>query len=187
MRAFLAIDINDAVRERISVLQGVLRMAAPRLKWVDPGRIHLTLKFLGEVAESRLDIIRAVLDRVAVTTAPFELHIRKTGVFPPTGPPRVVWIGAKDANGALLRLHEELEAGLGPLGFLREDRPFRPHLTLARCKDRGAARGLWPALNEHRGFDAGMTTVEQLVLYQSTLSRRGPIYEPISKHELTIC
>lgn len=185
MRAFIAVDINDAARERLAALQGVLRRSAPRLKWVDPNQIHLTLRFLGDVAESQLEAIRAELARIAGMAAPFEIHIHKTGVFPPTGPPRVVWVGVKEASGALLRLHGELDAGLFPLGFPPEDRPFRPHLTLARCKDRQAARGLWRTLNEHRGFDAGTTMVEQIVLYQSTLTRRGPIYEAISKHEFS--
>ena len=184
MRTFVAIEIDESVRERIITLQDAMRKSAPRLRWSDPRRIHLTLKFLGEVDEARIDLIRGQLDRIAASTAPFTIAIRGTGIFPPSGPPRVVWIGVKDAAGALARCRDAVEAGIAPLGFPTEDRPYRPHLTLARCQDPRAARDLPKIVSVQRDFDAGELLVRNVVLFKSTLTRQGPIYEPVSAHPL---
>ena len=183
MRTFVAIEIDELTRQRITELQDALRAAVPRLRWSDPRRMHLTLKFLGEVDESRIELIRAELERVAAGTASFKIRIREVGVFPPSGPPRVVWVGAKGESGALTRCRDAVEAGIAPLGFPTEDRPYRPHLTLARCPDSRITRSLPAMMNEHRHFDAGEMTVRQFVFFRSTLTRQGPIYEPISTHD----
>lgn len=184
LRTFIAIEIDEALRERIAEWQNVLRESFPRLKWTDARRIHLTLKFLGEIEEGQADDVRGMLDSIATTTAPFSMGIRKTGVFPPAGPPRVVWIGVKEATGALVQLQGAVEAGAVELSFVREDRSFHPHLTVARCSNPSVTRDLRRALYDHRNFDAGEMQVRQIVFMQSTLTRTGPIYTPISEHEL---
>lgn len=184
MRTFIAIEIDEVIRERIAAWQDVLRESFPRLKWTDARRIHLTLKFLGEIEEGRADDVRGMLDRITMTTAPFSIGLRKTGVFPPAGPPRVVWIGVKEATGALAQLQGAVEAGAAELSFAKEDRPFHPHLTVARCANPSVARDLRRTLYDHRNFDAGEMLVRQIVFMQSTLTRTGPIYTSISAHAL---
>lgn len=184
MRTFIAIEIDTIVRERIADLQRELRKTHPRLRWTDPDKIHLTLKFLGNIDEHRLADVRAALDQTSSSTAPFVVGIRRTGVFPPAGAPRVVWAGVEDHDGALTRCRASVEAAMAARGFPAEDRPFSPHLTLARCPDPRAARDLRQSLTDHGPFDAGVMKVHHLFFIQSTLTSHGSIYHPISKHEL---
>ena len=184
MRTFIAIEIDEVVRRRIAELQMTLKKQFPRLRWSNPATIHLTLKFLGEVDAAGADAVQAELARIAASTVPFTIAFRQCGIFPPSGPPRVVWVGVDDAAGALARCRDAIEAGIAPLGFPTEDRPYRPHLTLARCPDARAARDLRAAIDVHRQIDAGEMIVRHLVYFQSTLTQKGPVYNPISTYEL---
>jgi len=184
MRTFIAIGIDDAVRSRLAALQDDLRAASPRLRWTHPEQMHLTLKFLGDTDDEQVALIRDKLASLATVTTPFSLNIDETGVFPPSGAPRVVWVGVKDTAGDLRRCRDSVEQAIAPLGFPAEDRPFHPHLTLARCRDPRDGRAIREALQQNTGFDAGVTTVRQLVFFQSILVARGPIYTAISTHDL---
>jgi len=184
MRTFIAIELNDTVHRRICELQDGLQASFPRLRWSEPRHIHLTLKFLGEVDDPQVAGIRAALDRIAASMAPFTVAIRRVGVFPASGAPHVIWAGVDDRTGALGRCRDAIEAGIAPLGFPAESRPFQPHLTLARCPDPRSTRNLRAALEAHRNFDAGERSVRQFALIKSTLTRQGPIHEALSTHEL---
>lgn len=184
MRTFIGIEIDEIVRERLTGLQRALKMSFPSLRGTNPRQIHLTLKFLGEIEERQVAGVRKALDDVAASTKIFAIDIRQPGVFPMSGAPRTVWIGVHDPDGSLARCHAAVEATLATLGFPREDRPFSPHLTLARCPDRRAAYEVRRALSRHENFDAGGLIVRRIVLFQSTLTSSGPIYEPISTHHL---
>jgi 2'-5' RNA ligase len=140
--------------------------------------MHVTLRFLGEVEER---VARELQARLAQPfhTAAFRLTVSGVGAFPPSGPPRVFWIGITEGADRLVELHDEVERRLDGLGFEREDRPYRAHLTLARVKGRlGAdARRLLAAIPPE---EFGSVTVSRVTLFESRLSSRGAVHTPLA-------
>jgi 2'-5' RNA ligase len=133
MRLFLALNLPPEERARLHREAAPLRAAALPVRWVAPDALHLTLNFLGEVAEGRAAEVESAMERVAQRFPPFELRLRRLGAFPNFGRARVVWVGV-DAPPELGRLQAALTAGLAGLGFPPEDRPYSPHLTLGRAQ-----------------------------------------------------
>lgn len=147
VRLFLAINIDPSVRRAIVDATAPLRAAAPSLRWTDDSRLHLTLKFLGERDESVVPPLQATLDHVATRHRPFSMKVGEIGAFPNFRRARVVWIGV-EREPRLELLHHDVEVACEAQGFEVEGRAFRPHVTLARLKDRGGdeeMRALWRA------------------------------------------
>jgi len=182
MRTFIAVDFDEPVRKRLAALQDRLRAHGAALRWTDPARIHLTIRFLGEIDPAQVEPIQHALDGLVAGIPPFELNVAGTGAFPPSSPVRVVWVGITDPSGKLAACHHAVETALEALGFPRENRPFSPHLTLARSRDPRKARSIRQPLADAAGFDAGPQSIRRLTFYQSTLTPKGPIYEPLSRH-----
>jgi len=140
MRLFIGIELPDALKRRAAAAAARVRerveRTAPgaRLRWVEPSNLHITIWFLGEVREPRVEALAAALNTPLVVR-PFRLRIAGAGAFPPSGPPRAIWLGLAAGDDALLAVHTELGPRLLPLGFEPEKRPFSPHLTIARVKD----------------------------------------------------
>ena len=176
MRTFIAVELDEAIRERLAAAQERLRGAGPKVKWVRPERMHLTLKFLGEIDPETVDAVADAMVAAVEGVAPFEFAVAGIGAFPPRGAPRVVWAGVDDAAGGLTRLHKGLERELRKLGFPREKRAFRPHLTLGRVKERRGSERLRAQMAADAGAAFGLQRVEELVLFESVLSPQGPTY-----------
>ncbi|MEO7084164.1 MAG: RNA 2',3'-cyclic phosphodiesterase [Gemmatimonadaceae bacterium] len=134
MRLFLAINPPEEVRRETNAATAALRAAAPELSWVAEERTHLTLKFLGEQPDERLDEIQAMLAAVASRHRDLLMTLGGVGAFPNFRRARVVWIGVTP-DPRLELLHHDLDVACERLGFAVEGRPFRPHITLARVKD----------------------------------------------------
>ncbi|MFP4055272.1 MAG: RNA 2',3'-cyclic phosphodiesterase [Candidatus Brocadiia bacterium] len=184
MRAFIAIELDPAIRQRLAEAQEPLRQAGGKVKWVGAERMHLTVKFLGEIEEGQVDAVAEAMGAATAAAEPFEIALAGLGSFPPRGAPRVVWAGVRDASGALADLHRRLEGELEALGFEREKRPFRPHLTLGRVKDRRAGRALAPLIAQQESTDFGTQVVDALVLFQSVLSPQGPTHTALRRQAL---
>jgi 2'-5' RNA ligase len=135
-RLFIAIELSPGIRDWLGTAKSKLTPRIPpgAVRWVDPGAIHLTLKFLGETPARRVGEIRAVLDSSAQACRPFPLTAEGLGCFPNTARPRVIWAGIRGGPN-LGDLQKHLEEGLGRIGFPAEHRAFSPHLTLGRVKD----------------------------------------------------
>jgi len=183
VRTFIAIELDDAIRERLGQAQERLRACRCKVKWVEPQNIHLTLKFLGEIEEGVVEAVSDVMASAAAAVKPFELTVAGVGAFPPRGAPRVVWVGIERAGG-LVQLHGGLEDGLERLGFEREKRRFSPHVTLGRVKDRRGGPSLRPLLEAEAPADFGVQAVEEVVLFRSVLSSSGPTYTALRRHRL---
>jgi RNA 2',3'-cyclic 3'-phosphodiesterase len=191
MRLFVAIDLSDAQRAEAAraadVLQRVLESArAPRaIRWVAPAALHLTVRFIGEVDEEHGGRIVAELAR-PLDVAPFQLALGNVGTFPPSGVPRVVWVGVGDGLAGASAAHHGIETRLTALGVPAEARRFRPHLTLGRVRDirRSQAAALVKAVRRLR-IDPAPALVDCLTLYRSYLSPKGPRYEPLTRTPLT--
>ncbi|MFI5269612.1 MAG: RNA 2',3'-cyclic phosphodiesterase [Chloroflexota bacterium] len=175
LRAFLAVDVDRHIREQAIRVQKALQPATPGAKWVDPALCHVTLKFLGSVRTEQVPAIAAAARRAAETLPAFGLSFRGIGAFPRWRGARVLWMGVAEASAPLAGLHAAVERALAPLGFEPEDRPFSPHLTLARFKQPPP-----PALEEvarqfeHERF--GTVPVRELRLMSSELRPSGPTY-----------
>ena len=185
MRLFIGVDLDDPVRTAAAALTDHLRTELQRVdpdftaRWIPPPNLHITLWFLGEVADDAADALLAVL-RQPFVNAPFPLVLRGCGAFPRSGPPRVLWVGVPHGAAGMQGLYGELADRLVPLGFAREQRPYSPHLTLARVKEsgRGTARAIRQLLAGIPA-DCGTSAVTAVTLFRSRLSSRGAAYERI--------
>jgi 2'-5' RNA ligase len=176
-RLFIAVDPAPQVAARAGRIAARLRDAGIEAAWVTPAQLHLTLHFLGdEVADADLHRICVAMDEAAATVPAFRIACGGVGVFPDRRRPRVVWLGVRAGAAELGRLHDALAAQLEPLGFPREARGFRPHLTLGRLRGgrgSGTAAALAAALDSCPDVDAGETAIERVCLYESRLASTG--------------
>jgi 2'-5' RNA ligase len=167
--------------EHAALLRG--RFREVRASWPRVENLHLTLKFLGEIEESRVEVLSNAAGRAAADSRPFTLRLEAAGAFPRRGVPRVIWLGVADSSGGLARLQSRLEVECEREGFGREERPFHPHLTLARLRSPQGARAL-AQLHQETGFEALEFPVTELVVMLSELGPGGSRYAPLSRHKL---
>ncbi len=170
MRLFIAIDLPDTVKDQLGTLQTRISTA----RWVSRQQMHVTLCFLGET--DRIDDIKAAL--AGVKAPPFALTLSGVGRFPTRRkqPPRVLWVGS-DPSPALHELHQQVTDAMSRLGFAPEDRPFSPHITLARLKTREPLPEVDVFLSAHDTFQVTRFPVTEFVLFSSELSLQGARYQ----------
>ncbi len=173
VRLFVAIDLPCDITERFHVPQEILKASRARLSMVNPAIVHLTLKFIGEVPEDKVERIREALSGVAFP--PFPIKVGCVSADNPSRP-RVVWCGISD-EGRTALLHDLVENALAPLGIQRDTRRFRAHATIARVKSFDSS--LIPSLREAGTEEFGTCTVTSWQLKKSTLTPQGPIYETL--------
>ena len=172
MRLFLAINLDPDVRRAIVEALAPLKDAAPSLGWIDESRVHLPLKFFGEQDEDAVRRISTAAEAVAERHRPFPLRIGGVGAFPNFRRARVIWLGIEQ-EPRLELLHHDVETACETVGFGVEGRAFRPHLTLARVKDRTPLDELKRLSRTARNLDfEGTTSVESIDLMKSNLG--GP-------------
>lgn len=180
MRLFVAIDLPREVREALARLAAELRPELPGLRWARPEGIHLTLRFLGEAGpDAARKVTDALLAGIAGRFRPMAIEVRGAGLFPERGRPRVLWAGVS-TDGPLAPLRDAVESICVAAGFPPESRPFRPHLTLARCgegKPQAGLAGVTARLAE-RLF--GRFEAESIVLFESLLAPGGARYRPLA-------
>lgn len=176
IRAFIAITPPEALHAAMQEVRTAFDRQARSWRWIPPANVHLTLKFLGDVAAEAVPSLVQAMERVAEEQGVFSLLVRNLGCFPSLSRPRVLWMGLEDPGGALPALHARLEAELAALGFATEERPFRPHLTLARTRQRVDSVQLGSFLQSYQGQHFGALAVEHLHLYQSDLHPQGAVY-----------
>jgi len=185
IRAFVAIELPDEVRRGLAGLREELQRDEHRfVKWVDPDGVHLTLKFLGNVPAGRVTEIARAIEVAAKAVTPFELEVSGLGVFPNLKQVRVLWVGIGGEVDRLKELQRGIDTELAALGFAREDRPFVPHLTLARVRQ-GASpwerRSLGELFNTAVFEDKYEAKVETVSLMRSELTPAGAIYSRLSE------
>ena len=182
MRLFIAVNVPDEVRAAAETVASELRRQMPDgtgVRWVRGENLHLTVRFIGHVANERAAAVLKVLEP-PLARGSFDVELGGCGVFPKSGPPRVVWIGLATGLPSLRAMHDEFDRRLAPLGFMPEAREFSVHLTLARIKDvsGGAAATLRRQVATLRP-PAARWSVSAATLYESLLSPKGPTYRPL--------
>ena len=185
MRVFVAVDISEEARrlvaERINFLQA--KFSDLRVGWDKPEKLHLTLKFLGEISAEKLPLIINSVENAAIEIEPFSLAVECAGAFPPRGAARILWLGVKDESQNLSAIQKRLETELERIGFERERRDFKPHLTIARLKEPAKARNLTD-LHLKTEFPKTVFEVPEIVVYKSDLRPTGSVYTPLAKISL---
>jgi RNA 2',3'-cyclic 3'-phosphodiesterase len=175
MRLFAAVPIPRPAREQILELLGQLRKGDWPVRWVHDEGVHMTLKFFGEVAPERLDVIIEALRYAAEGAGALGLKLGELGAFPSRSRPRILWVGI-EAPPSLELLQDRIERGCEAIGFPPEGAPFQPHVTLGRVREgqRLPSRGL----DSYGGrFEPVPFVAQELVLYESVLTTGGPRYE----------
>jgi len=184
-RIFCAIELPASVRAVVLRHIADLKDAVPgaRASWAREETLHLTLKFLGEIPTTSVPSFSSAVARAAAGVSPLSVHLNETGAFPRHGQPKVLWIGVDDGSRRLADLQSRLEAESEAAGYPKEQRPFHPHLTIARLRDPRVARALASAHKEMQ-FDPVVIPVSELVVIRSELSSAGSKYTAVSRHAL---
>jgi len=182
MRTFIAIELPEQVKAKLSELQTLLKKSGADVKWIDPHNIHLTLKFLGEIDEAKSAKISGIIEEVAKDSKQFRVNLSSCGAFPKIEFPRVIWIAVDKGDKEIKILAEKLEERTERLGIPREERSFSSHITIGRVKSPANKDKLVRALKETENyFDGGNTEfdVTKITLFKSLLGSGGPTYEPL--------
>lgn len=184
-RVFCAIDLPGTARLRVMKHIERLRSLLPEVKasWSRETNLHFTLKFVGEIQRNSVAEFSNAVSRAVKGVAPISVVLEGTGVFPKRRDPRVLWLGIADPEGRLADLHSRVERECFAVGFPKEQRPFHPHLTLARLRTRGNAGALAHA-HEELTFESHSIEVGELLVIRSELSSAGSKYTVVSRHVL---
>ena len=176
-RGFIAVDVPRS--PALDQLAADLRRASPSLKVVDPAQVHLTVKFLGETEEGLVPEIVTAMREATAGVRPFEIRVRGTGAFPSLGRMNVLWVSVEGAE-PIAKAADALEGALEALGFPREGRPWKAHVTLARVKGRSDLDGVRRILESHAHDLFGTATVDAVHLKKSLLTLQGARYSVVA-------
>lgn len=180
MRLFVAVDVPDAIKDAVERdVVTPLRDTVPGARWSRPEGRHLTLKFLGEVAEDRVASAAEALQKAASAQAGFGVAFDVFGGFPNVRRPRVLWLRIGDGSDDLAALAQAVEGALQPLGFPGEDRSFRGHFTLARFPKPRILESL-PSVD----VPTARWRVDEVTLFRSQLHPKGARYTALERFPL---
>ncbi len=178
LRSFIAFDLNnESVLNRFREAQESLTKTGADLKIVAPQNIHITMRFLGDIKPTTVDLVHEAMSKIEFNA--FNCEIRGLGAFPDLRHPRVVWAGMRRGANELRNLFEQLEPYLLQLGFRPDQKGFSPHLTLARVKTGRNKAELARCVQELADFEFGTVKAECLRLKRSVLTPKGPIYSTL--------
>ena len=186
MRLFFAVPVSGPVREIVSERIRRFPVSDPPWRWIDPGNYHLTMKFLGEVEEDRIPGLCEAARLAVSGVEPFRIAFGPFGGFPAVSRPRVLFFGITEGADRLAALAVKLEDELQKMGFGRERKPFRAHLTLARIKFIRDHESLGDLLREYSETVFQQDRIEELIYYESILRPEGPEYIPLRKASFKI-
>ena len=209
VRTFLAVEIGSEIRARASALMKELAKSEVEVKWVEPHNLHWSLKFLGDVDAREIPALCDAVGRATKGLSAFDIEAGGAGAFPNVERPRTLWLGLSRGESQMVALHGRIEGELAPLGYGREHRRFRPHLTLGRVRGRGPQHRfadssdqqypnmdvtpgysgdlieeLSQIIQRNSNFTAGAMTVDEVLVFSSVLSRGTSIYEPLATASL---
>ncbi len=189
IRAFIAIELPPEIKVELASIIERLKAGHERsVKWVNAEGIHLTLKFLGNVSRDRVLDINSSIESVCGILSPFSLTLKGLGAFPNLKSPRVAWIGIGGDVGKVVELQKMIDRAMSSLGFIPEKRPFSPHLTLGRVRDRATRDEkamICDSISSSRQVSRQQFSVRSVSLMQSTLTRSGAIYTQLGSSNLT--
>ena len=183
VRAFIAIELSPTIIDNIRKVQDELKKGTSQVAWVKPENIHLTIRFLGDIKTDIINDINKIIELAASQLSNFKLSIKRIGAFPKIDNPRVIWVGVED-DSDLSRLYNEIENGLVALGFKKEERSFKPHLTLGRIRILKKRQELREMLERFADTNLGNFAVLGISLFKSKLTPTGAIYTKVKEVKL---
>ncbi|MCP4109934.1 MAG: RNA 2',3'-cyclic phosphodiesterase [Desulfobacteraceae bacterium] len=184
MRTFIAFNLQEHIISHIRTVQNSMKSHEFKASWVRPENIHLTLKFLGNINEADVEKIGRKISDSASEYSPISLAAKGVGVFPGIKRPRVIWIGLKGQTDILIELQKKLDENLEQIGFPRENRPFKAHLTLARIRGHIDSKKLLDAIKEIGDFESETFIAGNLTLFKSDLKPTGAVYTKLVSAKL---
>lgn len=182
-RSFIALESNEEVQASLTDIQDRLVETGADLKIVEPENIHLTLRFLGNVSNKKLELIKEVFHKTA-DTSPFEVSVEGMGVFPNPDFIRVVWAGVTTGASKLKHLREDLDEDLSEIDHPPDDKEFTPHFTIARMKSGKSKERVVSLVRSESDREFGTIFCDELKLKKSELTSEGPIYTDIDSVKL---
>jgi len=180
-RLFIAIELPDAVRAAIDESLRLFKSRIPGVKWVISDNLHLTLKFLGNTPEDQIVEIGRIGAETASGFAPMEFDLQGLGAFPSPARPRIIWAGLGGDVDRLAQLAGRLDQALSSLGFEPETRRFSAHITLARARRKQRVPSIVEQVEKMGGATLQAFTAGEMTLFESTLTRQGPIYAVLER------
>jgi len=180
MRTFIAIELPSQFTSQIDQLQQALRQTKADVSWVKPQNVHITLKFLGEVNEEKIEEVYRATEKSVAGVTNFQVSLKGLGGFPNMKRPRVIWVGLEKGKEVLAQLGPKVEEGFSKIGFPKENRPFTPHLTIGRVKSPKNLELLASEIGK-TSFKTEEFVVKEVVVMKSTLHPAGSIYTPLKK------
>lgn len=183
MRTFIAIELPERIKKKIEELQALLKKTNAFVSWVKPENIHVTLKFLGEVPEDKINEVFSATGKALEGSKKFTMSLKGMGVFPDFRRPRVIWIGAGSGEKELCNLANKIEEEMEKMGFPKEERKFSAHFTIGRVKSPKNIDSLME-LVKSTDFSTEEIEVNEVVVMKSQLHPAGAIYTPLKKMTL---
>ena len=185
LRTFIAVPLDTFTHDRLVGLQERLAETGVPVKWVEPQNLHITLLFLGEVDAREVPAVCKAVEQACHGIAPFPMTLAGTGAFPTVRRPRTLIVHVTEGADQLVALHDALEPPLMSLGcYRREERAYRPHLTLGRVKGQAAAEPLVAAVKQFERWQGGQTQVREVLVMSSELRPDGPEYTVLCRAKL---
>ncbi len=183
MRTFIAIELPESIKKKIEQAQAPLKKTGAFVSWVKSGNIHITLKFLGEVPEDKINEVFSAAEKALEGANKFTLNLKSMGAFPDFKRPRVVWIGAGSGEKELSYLAGRVEEEMEKIGFPKEGRKFSAHFTIGRVKSPKNIEKLMEQVKSS-DFVTDEIEVKEVVVMKSQLHPAGAIYTPLKKIQL---
>ena len=184
IRLFIALELSMTQRKEVGEFQEKVKRHLSNVRWVKRENIHLTLKFLGETEDARVEQVKAAVNAACSDVEPFLIRYGESGVFPTVKKARIFWVGVKEGQDSLGNFVEIIEEEMAGLGYRKEKRPFHPHLTIGRARNAPPENSINKYLTEGISFESSSMTINKVVLFESRLNRSGAIYRPLYEKEL---
>lgn len=184
LRLFIAIELDEEIRAELFAEIKYLKSHFPEIRWVRPENLHITMKFLGNIAENEIEDISEIMDIAAEKNPPFSAEIQDLGCFPHVERPRIVWAGCRQGSLEISNIVSCLDEKLKLLGYKPEKRNFTPHITIGRVKKPAQAMGIEEIINDAQQIDFGILDVSAITLFMSELKKEAPRYSAMYRAEL---
>jgi 2'-5' RNA ligase len=180
MRTFIAVELPENIKNKIGELQAPLKRTNAFVSWVKPENIHITLKFLGEVPEEKINEVFSAIEIALKETKKFKINLKGMGAFPDFRRPRVIWVGTGKGGEELLSMANKIEEEMEKIGFPKENRKFSPHFTIGRVKSPKNIEKLMEKVKS-TDFETEDIGVNEVTVMKSQLHPAGAIYTPLKK------
>ncbi len=184
MRCFIAIELDERIIRRLQNIQSILKKTNADIKLVEPENLHITVKFLGEISEKQVSIVKEIMNKIAKEFTEFEISVENLGAFPNINHPRAIWAGVREGADKIISIHKRFEGELVPLGFRKENKEFKPHITLCRVKGFAGKDKLKTRVKGLIDTEFGYMKVKSIALKESKLMPTGPKYTTLYEVKL---